>query len=182
MKAVLFSIKPRHCERFVYGDKTDEIRKAAPLLQTPFKGYIYQTNAMWGYPILRSKDLIDLIARLETGKGMVIGECICDRVVQIDVNNSKDIAITSCLSLSEMWDYAKPKSLFDLKAIHVTELKIYDKPMPLSAFRKTCVNDLCCESCGMYSNNTGACGNAALQLIRPPQSWCYVEELQNAVT
>lgn len=29
------------------------------------------------------------------------------------------------------------------------------------------------------NENTAHCGNAALQVTRPPQSWCYVEELNN---
>ena len=34
-----------------------------------------------------------------------------------------------------------------------------------------------CESCAMYWENNGACGNESLYIKRPPQSWCYVETL-----
>lgn len=35
-----------------------------------------------------------------------------------------------------------------------------------------------CKSCALFSNNGGTCGNDALYLKRPPQSWCYVEEAE----
>lgn len=34
-----------------------------------------------------------------------------------------------------------------------------------------------CESCAMYRENDGTCGNESLQIKRAPQSWCYVEEV-----
>lgn len=175
MKAVLISIQPRWCEKIANGDKTDEIRKNAPTLPVPFKCYIYQTRMMWAYPILRALKLFDLVDKLEIGKGKVIGEFACDKIEQVDVNNIERLQKTSWVSSDDMWKYASPKSMFDLKAWHISDLVIYDEPKPLAAFRKTCVKDLHCESCGMYRNNTGVCGNAALTLSRPPQSWCYVE-------
>lgn len=177
MKAVLISIQPRWCEKIANGDKTDELRKNAPNLPAPFKCYIYQTRMMWTYPILRAFKLFDLADKLENGKGKVIGEFTCDKIEQVDVNNGKRLEKTTWVSLRDMWKYAHPKSMFDLKAWHISNLVIYDKPKPLSEFRRPCDNDLYCEECGMYSNNTGACGNAALQLTRAPQSWCYVQEV-----
>lgn len=44
---------------------------------------------------------------------------------------------------------------------------------------RACPNDLYCEACAMYSNNNGICNNGALPLRRPPQSWCYVEDMDN---
>ena len=31
----------------------------------------------------------------------------------------------------------------------------------------------------MYWGNNGTCGNESLQIKRAPQSWCYVEEIDN---
>ena len=42
-KAVMLSIRPKWCEKIVNGEKTIEIRKTRPKLQTPFKCYIYCT-------------------------------------------------------------------------------------------------------------------------------------------
>ena len=40
-KAVLISIRPKWCEKIASGEKTIEVRKTRPKLQTPFKCYIY---------------------------------------------------------------------------------------------------------------------------------------------
>ena len=42
-KSVLISIRPKWCEKIVNGEKTIEVRKTRPKLQTPFKCYIYCT-------------------------------------------------------------------------------------------------------------------------------------------
>ena len=42
-KAVMLSIQPRWCELIAAGEKTMEVRKTRPKLETPFKCYIYQT-------------------------------------------------------------------------------------------------------------------------------------------
>lgn len=54
---------------------------------------------------------------------------------------------------------------------------MYDAPRELGEFRRVCPNDLYCDSCAMYWENNGTCGNESLRLKRPPQSWCYVEEM-----
>lgn len=43
-KAVLVSIRPKWCEKIVNGEKTIEVRKTRPKLETPFKCYIYETG------------------------------------------------------------------------------------------------------------------------------------------
>jgi hypothetical protein len=42
-KAVMLSIRPKWCEKIVSGEKTIEVRKTRPKLNTPFKCYIYCT-------------------------------------------------------------------------------------------------------------------------------------------
>lgn len=44
MKAVLISIRPKWCELIATGQKTVEVRKTRPKLETPFKCYIYKTG------------------------------------------------------------------------------------------------------------------------------------------
>ena len=44
MKAVLISIRPKWVEKIVSGEKTLEVRKTRPKLETPFKCYIYCTG------------------------------------------------------------------------------------------------------------------------------------------
>ena len=44
-KAVLISIRQEWCERIINGQKTIEVRKTRPKMDTPFKCYIYCTTA-----------------------------------------------------------------------------------------------------------------------------------------
>lgn len=44
MKAVLISIHPEWCEKITSGEKTLEVRKNRPKLETPFKCYIYRAK------------------------------------------------------------------------------------------------------------------------------------------
>ena len=45
MIAVLISIRPKWCEKIISGEKTIEVRKTRPKMDTPFKCYIYCTKA-----------------------------------------------------------------------------------------------------------------------------------------
>lgn len=49
-KSVLISIRPKWCELIASGEKTIEVRKTRPKLETPFKCYIYCTAERAGYP------------------------------------------------------------------------------------------------------------------------------------
>lgn len=189
MKCVLASIKPRWWEKIAIHRKTDEIRKNAPNLQPPFKCYIYQTQEMWGFPILRALRLFDLVEKFEMGKGKVIGEFVCDKIEQVDAGNISRIERSSLVSTEEMWKYAKPKSMFDLKAWHISDLKIYDKPKPLRRFHKPCPYKLpdgtrmdvpcpCDKYTHEFDEETGLIC-CTRRMKKPPQSWCYVEELQD---
>lgn len=188
MKGVLISIRPRWCERIANGDKTIEVRKNRPKLETPFKCYIYQTKEGWGYPTLRSLGKYILLENLEVGKGRVLGEFICDRIEEIGVGNSERISKSSCVTIEDMWKYARPKSMFDLKAWHISELKIYEEPKELCEFFYPCKKQEYpyCFDCehglrkdekrpmdGMRHFDV-SCGN---WVKRAPQSWCYVEEM-----
>lgn len=42
-KAVLISIRPEWCEKIINGQKTIEVRKTRPKMDTPFKCYIYRS-------------------------------------------------------------------------------------------------------------------------------------------
>ena len=73
-KAVLISIRPKWCEKIVNGEKTIEVRKTRPKLETPFKVYIYCT-----LPKYPHEDFIatDYSKPQFYGGGKVIGE-VCD--------------------------------------------------------------------------------------------------------
>lgn len=58
-------------------------------------------------------------------------------------------------------------------------IRIYDAPRELSEFLLACPNSWYCESCAMYRENNGTCGNESLQIKHAPQSWCYVEAMED---
>ena len=208
MKAVLLSIRPEWCSRIFSGCKTVEIRKTRPVsLKEPFKCYIYCTKGTkffcWKavdhlYFDGRPHKLFD--RRVD---GMVVGEFICDDIRRIGpeycvVKEDIESAIAgSCLTVPQVKDYAGWKSgmsyadLKDLYGWHISDLKIYDNPKPLSCFSKHGFSSLfgtsVCgnEDCKYYEPSDDrmvppTCGlNGYCSLHRPPQSWCYVEELKD---
>ena len=171
-KAVLISIRPKWVEKIVNGEKTIEVRKTRPKLDTPFKCYIYCT-----LPKYPHEDFIatDYPRPQFYGGGKVVGEFFCDRIYELAPLNHApdDVEKQACLTREEIVNYLKGTGY----GWHISGLLIYDQPRELTAFRRFCPNDLCCEACAMYSNNNGICNNGALPLRRPPQSWCYVEAM-----
>lgn len=160
------------------GKKTIEVRKTRPKIETPFKCYIYCT-----------KDNTDLVPSKiwwkadETGfqhilNGKVIGEFVCNKFIPYcsarPISDAETVETQACLTRKEVWEYCPAGNPIGW---HISELVIYDKPKELSEFIKPCENDLYCEICAMYSEFSERCYNAALRITRPPQSWCYVEEL-----
>ena len=161
-RAVLFSIKPKYCELIASGKKTIEVRKTRPKLETPFKCYIYCTQSelltkshlTGGIYVAcnkKYKKLLELRGNL-TLSGKVIGEFVCEHM-SVDAKGYNQDGVPAhwtllngyCLTADELDGYGKGKMLYGL---HISNLKIYDKPKELSEFG----------------------------LKRPPQPWCYVED------
>ena len=162
MKSVLISIHPEWCKRIGDGTKSVELRKRKPQLSTPFRCFIYETKA-----INHQKIIVDLDGIYPTtyakGSGKVIGEFICDRIEYLDMDsvgvgfweNDKfnyiaDLGWNTGLTLGEFINYTEGKRVYGW---HISKPVIYDKPKELSDF---------------YCRKL---------LTRPPQSWCYVEEV-----
>lgn len=102
MYSVMLSIQPKWCELIANGEKTIEIRKTKPKLETPFKCYIYCTKAKKHFSHNGIREAEDELYRLPDGKikfgysgelmlhddydennflnGKVIGEFMCDNV------------------------------------------------------------------------------------------------------
>lgn len=206
MKSVLISIRPKWCELISTGEKTVEMRKTRPNIQTPFKCYIYCTKRKM------------VTCSEVNGNGKVIGEFICDKLTyveaRIDDNGEKHLANAnfllrkSFLSEKQMFDYLynADRKTGGGWAWHISDLKIYDKPRDLSEFlayneelhkRYDSEEDFCCyNDTNEYGEALTDCGDAYNNILncyrcweewsgwchhvtRPPQSWCYVEELQN---
>lgn len=107
-KAVMLSIRPKWCEKICNGEKSIEVRKTRPKMNTPFKCYIYCTKpsvrnqTICGCYVLNSDELyrhpeqgikhgdsIELMLCENYTKdnflnGKVIGEFICDRIYELE--------------------------------------------------------------------------------------------------
>ena len=163
----MISVKPRFCDLIAREKKKIEVRKTRPKTETPFKCYIYCTRAKRseklysnGTVIVKdTRKLLDPSIRYPGSKifqrwnGKVIGEFVCDRIVDVDCDSvapfDKDSGLyidkQICIDREEFLEYARFRCCFGW---HISDLIIYDKPKDLSDF-------------GME---------------RPPQSWCYAEE------
>ncbi len=176
-KAVLISIRPKWCELIANGKKTIEIRKTRPKIETPFKCYMYMSAYHWAFSLLREYGMQELANRLMHETGEVIGEFVCDYTqtiyfdsdVRYGIDHPNDygkwLMDASGVTLWEMLDYLDGK---DGVYWHISALKIYDEPKMISEF----------HSCS-FCDYRGVCpdGSWCKPLKRPPQSWCYVEEV-----
>lgn len=166
-KAVLISIRPEWCKKIASGQKTIEVRKTRPKIETPFKCYIYCTEGKLNDDLwLRRKGCVDKICN-----GKVIGEFVCDGVLSHCESSNADLAEQQgCIRREKLFEYSQGRELYGW---HISDLVIYDKPKELVAFRKPCFNFHICEYCVLDSEKC----KYDIPIERPPQSWCYVEEL-----
>lgn len=180
-KAVMLSIRPKWVEKIANGEKTIEVRKTRPKLETQFKCYIYCTLPKYPHE--------DFIATNYPrpqfyGGGKIIGEFTCDRIYEIrkrgipenfdycylslnewgndDIETEIRAISASCVSKEELNAYGAKAPL--LYGWHISDLRIYDAPRELSEFT------------GLRDTRFGA---APYDIKRPPQSWCYVEAMKD---
>ena len=178
-KAVMLSIRPKWCQKIASGEKTIEVRKTKPKLETPFKCYIYCT-----LPKYPHEDFIttDYPMPQFYGGGKVIGEFTCDRIDRLAPANEPygiydiddDYVLQTCLENGALWDYGHGIPLYGW---HISDLRIYDTPRELSEFRRAIDP---CDSChAEYTWECTGCKKLSGDIKRPPQSWCYVEAMKN---
>lgn len=197
MKAVLLSTRPKWCEKICHEIGTDEngkpiyekeieVRKTKPSIPTPFKVYIYKTKKKKWLDICHvgevnwigvTADKTRILKGVEKYGGKVIGEFICDKVDEYHYGGelgylfpSKTEWVNTCLSCKEIEEYGKGKTLYGW---HISDLKIYDKPKELSDFKVSCKG---CKDRDTYHCKFYCHGDR--EITCPPQSWCYVEELE----
>lgn len=197
-KAVLISIQPKWCRLIERGEKTVEVRKTRPKLETPFKCYIYCTLS--GCNEFFRETLRADVARWNKGKwgskkGHVIGEFVCSGFDEFTptehgVKFKRFFALhDSGLSAGELRRYLNGNPGYGWR---ISDLVIYDNPLELCNFVVEgdcdCLN---CRKCIWLDKGNGynveddcALGYEFLErgeikpLFRPPQSWCYVEWLK----
>ena len=173
MKAIMISVKPKWVTKILKGEKTIEIRRTAQkewkwfwddkhpvIMPEPIDVYIYCTKSNYfGY--ISKRYIGKVVAKFTLNKVEEIkrsGENMFS-IYHTDCYNSKRLQIQSCLDLSEIYSYLKGKKGY---VWHIDNLVIFDKPKELSEFRK-------------YYRSKGFPQNRSWNLIKAPQSWCYVE-------
>lgn len=194
-KVVLISIRPKWCEKIVNGNKTIEVRKTRPKLDTPFKCYIYCTigGQDLNIPISQERIMRDYLEtgsmkslNCPLGNGKVIGEFTCDRIYELETKarggsyyvkgedwlTACEVAQQSCLTLKDMHDYLHAQTGYGW---HITDLRIYDAPRELSEFERPYE---CNECDAKWATECNACHDEG-KIKRAPQSWCYVEEVRD---
>jgi predicted transcriptional regulator len=200
--AVLLSLRPKWCELIASGKKTVEIRKTRPKIETPFKCYIYCTKPKMitkyvfkpeDYPeymrpekpvFCKVPDGSSPYCSVVNGNGKVIGEFVCDVIFTMSItyrDPTSRIALKefpyTCLTDRQIIDYLGNGN--QGYGWHISNLVIYDKPKELNEFyfKKKC------HSCKRSGYESSACiydEDCIVPAIitRPPQSWCYVQDLE----
>lgn len=136
--------------------------------------------------------------------GKVIGEFVCDEIIEfyeetlahdeLDGNpveawmmwnmsdnlcevlhlyEMEDVERCTCLTSAEILSYLHPN--MNGYGWHISDLVIYDEPKGLHHFFKPCGN---CDKKGTRRCTEELTDCRAKVIERPPQSWCYVEELK----
>lgn len=195
-KAVMLSIRPKWCEKIANSEKTIEVRKTRPKLETPFKCYIYCTigGQDLNIPISQERLMRDYLEtgsmkslNCPLGNGKVIGEFTCDRIIDAWWDYVPD-AITrevtggnlealdgSGMTDEELFSYVGDSMRGHCYGWHISDLRIYDAPRELSEFERPYE---CNECDAKWATECNACHEEG-KIKRAPQSWCYVEAIDN---
>ena len=161
MQSVLISIKPKWCELIANGEKTIEIRKTRPKIETPFKCYIYCTKGKhMFYKSIYNNKFVSYKPKYynETEEhlskngntilsGKVIGEFICNGIIRNCEMANADIAEQQGkIKREDLLKYSNGKELFGW---HISELVIYDNPKELNELIKECCSyfDIATKNC-----------------------------------
>lgn len=183
MKEVLISIRPEWCERIANGEKTVEVRKTKPKLDTPFKCYIYCTKSELltkshnngKIYVAASKKYQKLLERNGniTLSGKVIGEFVCNEITRIvhcgydkeriELNIVDDNLkckkldegfLSRCqLSYSDIEKYANGGEVYGW---NISDLVLYDEPKEIGEFYKGGMLSYDDWLYGIYNGNGGA--------------------------
>ena len=174
MKAVMLSLRPEWCKKIFEGEKTIEVRRTRPLIDMPFKVYVYETKARF------VKCVRGACTKYGYGSGKVIGSFVCDKIDEYEANERGWYIYPqdeTCLLCDEIAHYGKGKPLYGW---HITEPTLFDKPRDIKEFA---LYGKCAEDCDEYDicardseDGRMSCKYFKRTLLkRPPQSYCFVE-------
>lgn len=149
--AVLISINKPHIDNIFSGEKGLEWRKS-PLPEDLY--YVYETKN-------------------KGGCGMVVGEMRITGSKAVDTSGPLEVCLVNagCVHPVTLKKYANGGTVY---ANFIQNAVRYDEPKPLGAYglKHKCSLSRKCTEQGFLC--AGYC-----KLTRPPQSWCYVEELKD---
>ena len=206
MKSIMISIQPKWCAKIESGAKTIEVRKTRPKIETPFKCYIYESKGKTKYwsqpmPIPYREGGGKVIGEFVCDR---IDEFYLPYPAYFHrvSTETKDLIKKAYLTMLGAHHYIGTDSGY---AWRITDLKIYDKPKELGEFwayneelhnRFENEENFCCydgtneygeliNECAVFNKNMTRCYSCweewsgwCHRITRPPQSWCYVEELE----
>lgn len=195
MKAVLRSIKPYWLYCILIRIKTIEVGKDFPKADDWNKEvFLYCSKDKKSFNRIPEKDR----GWMQKYLGKVACRFVCNRIDSIGrrgINNNFDYCYQSlnvfgnddieieimdikksCISKPELNAYGAFS--YRLYAWHISDLVIYDKPRELSEFYTLKK----CDSCKSGYESTACIYDEDCRvpapITRPPQSWCYVEEVE----
>jgi hypothetical protein len=207
MKSVLISIQPKWVEKIASGEKTIEVRKTRPKIETPFKVYIYCTYGKANENYMLGK------------RGKVIGEFVCDRVdeykaefTNLHIFNAmkKDVCLNEVRRVKYYDEDGNPYYIYETSneeenpndckllkesCLTLNELRqyigetFYDKSFYGWHISELKIYDKPKELSEFWTvkctNKKGGCIGCEAKpsciktITKPLQSWCYVEENEN---
>ena len=193
MKSILMSIQPYYAYLEMKGIKTVEMRKTETKDKEwsgKVKVYVSQNKKSFNRIPKEDREWFTQYV------GKVAYEFVCDKVIcltyetkipTVKQNEDGTLSIVgytttepfyngklstikgSCLEQKQLVSYGKGKTLYGL---HITALKIYDKPRELNDYGLFCKDYVDCADV-LCQRDT--CREGFVSLARPPQSWQYVE-------
>ncbi|MBR2024685.1 MAG: hypothetical protein IKA02_02625 [Clostridia bacterium] len=189
-KGVLYSIQPQHCDNILKLLKEWEIRKVKPSIEPPFTGYIYCTKEksinnvflIYGggkyacFGDYRNAYTCDADGKVDCyiGNGKIIGEFVCDKIVELESEFWDDETYESigvvrydeeaeekekfvfasngeenwlCQKACLKWEELRKyigQGINTFYALHISQLKIYEAPKELREFYKPIKYDNVC--------------------------------------
>lgn len=198
MKSILISIQPYYAYLEMKGIKTVEMRKTEPKdKEWSRKVKVYVSHNEKSFKRIPKEDREWFTQYV----GKVAFEFVCEKVDKIGSDwirhygempliiyyknvEYQEICKNACLGYGEMYKYSNDK---DLLALHITDLKIYDKPKELGEIttyttRHRYTTKKAKEFTGdginieklMHGNRV-----EARIITKPPQSWQYIQELED---
>lgn len=131
MNSIMFSITKKEFTAIAKGDKKALIAKRrTALFESPLRIYFYEKLGD-----LRNKENLGYTVYEHDGRGMVVGECICNAVNCIELESvDKSLELALQMKAREISEYLQGGIGY---IFFISDVKIYRIPLPLSSFGRS---------------------------------------------